>query len=124
MPRQLNRRQLLLLAVAVAVALSLTLLSSVIQRNGPELASYGNMCGPSSDQDCLEPVLNAGFPFGYLFDQPGVSIERQLFFVEDNLRPVPFALDFLAYLSLVALAFRLTGRLRTKASRSATGGDA
>jgi hypothetical protein len=101
-------------ALAVVYALSLTLLSSFVERVGPELASYGNQCGPSSNQACLEPVLNAGFPFAYIFDRPGESVERKLFFLQDGIRPLPFALDFFVYFSLVVFTFFIRGRRRTK----------
>jgi hypothetical protein len=101
-------------ALAVVYALLLTLLSSFVERVGPELASYGNGCGPSSNQACLEPVLNAGFPFAYIFDRPGESIEKRLIFLQDSLRPLPFALDFFVYFSLVICAFFIRGRRRAK----------
>jgi hypothetical protein len=101
-------------ALAVVYALSLTLLSSFVERVGPELASYGNQCGPSSNQACLEPVLNAGLPFAYIFDRPGESVERKLFFLQDGIRPLPFALDFFVYFSLVVFTFFIRGRRRTK----------
>ena len=122
MPKQLNN--LKSFALAVVLALALTLLSSLAERNGPELASYGNLCGPSRDQDCLEPVLNSGFPFAYLFDQPGVSVERKLFIIQDNIRPLPFTLNFLVYLSLVALALFVADRRRAKPTQPATQSDA
>lgn len=65
MPRYVSSA--LRIALSLLFALALTLLSSIVERKGPALASYGNLCGPNSDQDCLEPVLNAGFPFAYLF---------------------------------------------------------
>jgi hypothetical protein len=101
-------------ALAVVYALSLTLLSSFVERVGPELASYGNLCGPSSDQACLEPVPNAGLPFAYIFDIPGESVERRLNFLQDGIRPLPFALDFFVYFSLVVFTFFIRGRRRTK----------
>jgi len=122
MPRQLNSRKTF--ALATVLALALTLLSSLVERKGPELASYGNLCGPSSDQDCLEPVLNAGFPFAYLFDQPGVSVERKLFILQDNIRPLPFILDFLVYLSVVSLASFIARRRRNRTTRPAAQSDA
>ena len=95
-----------MIAVSLLLALALTLLSSLVQRKGPEQASYGNLCGLNSDQDCLEPVLNGGFPLGYLFDQPGVSVERKLDFVDDKFRFTPFTLNFIIYLCLALVAVR------------------
>jgi hypothetical protein len=122
MLRQLNSRKTF--ALATVLALALTLLSSLVERKGPELASYGNLCGPSSDQDCLEPVLNAGFPFAYLFDQPGVSVERKLFILQDSFRPLPFILDFLVYLSVVSLVSFIARRRRNRTTRPAAQSDA
>jgi hypothetical protein len=111
-------------ALALLIAVALTLLSSHVERLGPEMASYGNLCGPSSDQDCLEPVLNAGLPWAYLFDQPGVSVERKLFFVEDTLRPVPFALNVVVYFFFVSLLGLAARRVRHAMSRGSARGDA
>jgi len=60
-------------------------MSVFVQRTGPESAEYGNLCGPSSNDPCLEPVLKGGFPVAFLFDQPGVSVEHQLSVGEDAL---------------------------------------
>ena len=105
------------LALALLLALTFTLLSSAIERKGPELASYGNLCGPNSDQDCLEPILNAGFPFAYLFDVPGVSVERKLFIVQDTIRPIPFALSFLVYLALPGIISVAVRRIKNAISK-------
>lgn len=92
------------IALALGLALALSLLSVEVERSGPELAPYGNLCGPGHDDPCLEPVLNGGFPFGFLFDAPGVSREHQLAFIEDDLRPVWLALDILAWFVAMLLA--------------------
>ena len=122
MPRLLSTRKSIVLCVFLALALSL--MSSLVERKGPELASYGNLCGPSGDQDCLEPILNAGFPFGYLFDQPGVSVERNLFILEDNFRPLPFVLDFFLYLAVFAVVVLFAHRLRNSVSQPPPHSDA
>jgi hypothetical protein len=111
-------------AIALLFALALTLLSSLLARTGPELASYGNLCGPSHDQDCLEPLLNAGFPFAYLFDQPGISVERKLFFVEDEFRPIPFALNVAVYLILAFLLVQIAMQVRHALARRRASNDA
>ncbi len=89
-----------------SAALALALLSSEIERAGPELAHYGNLCGASSSEPCMKPVLNGGFPFAYLFDAPGVSVEGKLSFVEDQLRPVPFFIDVAVYFAVILLIVR------------------
>ena len=90
----------------VSAALTLALLSSMIENAGPELAQYGNLCGASSSEPCMKPVLNGGFPFAYLFDAPGVSVEGKLSFGEDHLRPAPFLFDVAAYVAVILLIVR------------------
>jgi hypothetical protein len=89
-----------------SAALVLALLSSEIERTGPELAQYGNLCGASYSEACMKPVLNAGFPFPYLFDAPGVSVEGKLSFVEDRLRPIPLLGDVAVYIAVSLLIVR------------------
>jgi len=98
-----------LAALSLMAAVMLTVKSVDIERTGPEQAAYGNMCGPAHDAPCYEPVLNAGFPVGYLFDNPGISVERQLALIEDEFRIGAFLLDVAIYFALVlpaALAVR------------------
>ncbi len=54
----------------------------------------------------MKPVLNGGFPFAYLFDAPGVSVEGKLSLVEDQLRPVPFLVDVAVYFAVILLMVR------------------
>jgi hypothetical protein len=91
------------LVLTLAVGLALALLSSLIQRFGPEERPYGGLCGRTGNELCMERVRNGGFPFPFLFDAPGVSRERHLAFVEDDLRKLPFALDVAVYSFTVAL---------------------
>jgi hypothetical protein len=87
-----------------SAALALALLSSNIEHAGPELAQYGNMCGQTRSGPCVRPSLNGGFPFAYLFDAPGVSVEGKLSFGEDDFRPAPFVLDVAVYLVVTLVA--------------------
>jgi hypothetical protein len=87
------------------LAVPLTLLSVLIERNGPELDVYGNMCGPKHDQLCYEPVLKSGFPMAYVFDAPGTSVERDLG-LEDRFSITAFLVNIVLYF-VVALLFRL-----------------
>jgi hypothetical protein len=102
-----------------SAALALAPLSSGIERTGPELARYGNMCGPSHSDPCLAPALQGGFPFPYLFDAPGVSVVGKLSFGEDELRPVPLLVDIGIWLAAV-----LMGRVVVRRLRRATGAAA
>ena len=90
----------------VSAATALALLSSEIEHTGPELAQYGNLCGASSSRSCLNPALTGGFPFAYLFDAPGVSVEGRLSFGEDHFRPAPFVFDVTVYFAVILLVVR------------------
>ena len=93
-----------LAVLSLIAAIMLTIKSVDIERKGPELAAYGNMCGASHNDLCNEPVLNGGFPIGFLFDNPGISVERQLAFIEDEFRMGAFFLDVAIYFALTLLA--------------------
>jgi hypothetical protein len=110
--------------VAFISAITLAFLSAHVERVGPELAVYGNMCGPSGYDFCYKPVLKGGFPVAYLFDSPGVSRERVLAFGEDKLSAGALVLDIAIYFAIVVLVMlgvsrfwlarvRATSRTRT-----------
>ncbi|WKB55678.1 hypothetical protein [Eleftheria terrae] len=97
------------------LAVLLSSLSGQVERTGPELAAYGNVCGPRHDQLCLEPVRNAGFPIAYLFDAPGISRERNVAIVEDEFRPFAFCLNVAVYLVallVILAAFKAAARMK------------
>jgi len=91
------------ISVAFISAITLAFLSVYVERVGPELAVYGNMCGPSGYDFCYKPVLKGGFPVAYLFDSPGVSRERVLAFGEDKLSMGALVLDIAIYFAIVVL---------------------
>jgi len=94
------------ISVAFILAIMLAFLSVHVERIGPELAVYGNLCGPSGSDFCYKPVLKGGFPVAYLFDAPGVSRERVLAFGEDKLSLGALVLDIAIYFAIVVLAMR------------------
>ena len=91
-------------AIALILAITLALLSVCVERVGPELAVYGNLCGRGASDPCYKPVLKGGFPVAYLFDAPGVSVERQLAFGEDKLFVSALVLDVAIYFALILFA--------------------
>ena len=93
-------------ALALLAAIVLAALSVLVQRVGPELAATGNLCGPRMDEICWEPRVNGGFPFPFLFDNPGVSVPDQLGVGEDDFRWPPFLADVLFWLLLLLLLAR------------------
>ena len=110
-----DRVDLAIVMVSLSIAIAITILSSNIQRIGPALRSYGNVCGPSGNELCYMPVLNGGFPFPYFFDNPLISVRGTLDFFEDEFRVLPFLIDVIligAILSAVFFAGR--GYLRRK----------
>jgi hypothetical protein len=62
--------KLSLIGLVLISAITLALLSVYVERVGPELAQYGNLCGPRADVPCYKPALKGGFPVAYLFDAP------------------------------------------------------
>jgi hypothetical protein len=106
-------------SLTLVLGTGLALLSVFIERTGPERVVYSNLCGPSHSELCYKPVLKGGFPFAYLYDRPGVSVEDQLGLPEDKLEPVPFVLDAMLYGALIALGRRAVLRRRQSRSREA-----
>lgn len=93
-------------------AIALALLSSNVERIGPELVQDGNLCGPDGNDPCYKAALKGGLPFAYLFDHPGISVEGRLAFFEDTLHLGPLVLDIAMYYAAILLAVRLLSRLR------------
>ena len=114
--------------IAIALgAFALTIATSRIERLGPDQAVYCAL-GKSVDGHqiwCPEPVLNAGWPAPYLYDTPGISVERKLHFMEDSLRTGPFLADsaFFALL-LIGLSriFSKVSKALRRSGRSGAGG--
>lgn len=105
--------KLSLMGLALISAITLTLLSVCVERIGPELAQYGNLCGPSNDDPCYKPILKGGFPVAYLFDAPGLSVERKLG-PEDKLSVGALILDIAIYVIIVLLALRVVSYRSSK----------
>jgi hypothetical protein len=113
--------KLSLMGLAVIAAIALALMSVFIERTGPELVQYGNLCGPAALDPCYQLALKGGFPVAYLFDAPGVSRERQLAFGEDKLHMGALIADFAVYLAIsIAVAWVVSRRhKRTNAQEAA-----
>jgi hypothetical protein len=97
-------------AMAVVAAIVLALLSVRIERTGPQQVAYSNLCGPTMSDLCYRPVLKGGFPIAYLFDAPGVSVEEQLGFGEDNLHYGALVADIALYFIAVLIILRVAAR--------------
>lgn len=95
---------------AAIAAMTLALTSVRVERVGPACAAYGNVCGSESHDPCYKPVLKGGFPFAFLYDAPGVSVERQLAFIEDKLDAGSLILDTVIYFAVCMLGWRLRQR--------------
>ncbi|MEK8033467.1 hypothetical protein AACH06_21820 [Ideonella sp. DXS29W] len=88
--------------------------SMFIERSGPDMVSYGNLCGPSFSDPCLAPVLKGGFPIAFLFDSPGVSVEHELFVGEDMFQPKAFAWNTAIHALVIGLAVLMARRVRAR----------
>lgn len=86
-------------------AIVLALLSVFVERTGPALAQYGD--------SIYKPVLKGGFPLAYLFDAPGVSVERQLSFGEDALFVGSLIIDIAIYFVTVLLTSVVVSHYRS-----------
>ena len=112
--------KLSLIAVALVSAITLALLSVCVERIGPDLAVYGNLWGQSAADPCYKPVLKGGFPAAYLVDAPGISVERQLAFGEDELSAGTLALDIAIYFALILLAMAAVSYRRSAPMQAAS----
>ena len=57
------------------------------------VAVYNHECRTPGGGRCVEPQEATGWPFAWVFDTPGVSVEHRVFLFEDTVRPGPFALN-------------------------------
>lgn len=96
--------------ISLALAIALAFLSVHVEHVGPEVAEYGNLCGPNATSPCYKQVLEGGFPAAYLFDAPGVSVERQLSFGEDQLFVRALVLDIAFYFVIALLGTQVISR--------------
>jgi hypothetical protein len=81
------------LVVGAAVTFGLAAGSVVIHRPVP--TAVGNMCDPAGDNPsglCFERLPAGGWPFSFVYDDPGTSIVGRLG-PEDDVRPGRFLLD-------------------------------
>lgn len=118
-----NRLSKLALAgLAFVLASALALLSVFVERTGPELEQYGNLCGSTFDDPCYRPLLKGGFPAAYLFDMPGVSVEGRLSISEDTLLLeallVDIVVDFAVLLLAVLVVPRCWAAVRCRLNRA------
>ena len=89
--------------LALLLAITLAFMSVFVERTGPELVQYGNLCGAAAVDPCYQSALKGGFPVAYLVDAPGVSRERQLAFGEDKLSAGALLLDIAVYFAICML---------------------
>jgi len=104
-----ERAGLAIVITSLVIAFALTIYSSNLQRVGPAIRGFGNVCGPSGEERCYEPVLNAGFPLPYFFDNPSISARGNLALLEDDFRILPFLVD-VDLIGIVSLAMLFAGR--------------
>lgn len=98
--------------LALILALTMALMSVYVERIGPELVQYSNLCDVANLSQCYKPALKGGFPVAYLFDAPGISVERQLSFGEDDLFVGAFTIDVAIYFVTAMLVVFIVSRRR------------
>ena len=97
MARQFQRPSALGIALLGVV---LTCTSTLHQSYGPETAISGNHCPGQAKNQCISPLLGAGFPLHYRIDDLRTSTGNRLD-TEDDFRLLPFVLDWLFYSMLL-----------------------
>jgi hypothetical protein len=97
-----------LIAVCI-LAILLSLSSVLIERIGPEVVQYENMCGVSGSEPCTRLQLKGGYPAAYLFDSGGVSVANKLG-LEDEVVVSAFLLNCALYAAAVLLTLRIVSR--------------
>jgi hypothetical protein len=100
----------------LVISIGLALASFFYQRIGPAQGFAGTECGNPQNK-CYAPVLNGGFPFPFVIDQPTISIPGHLF-VEDEIRIWAFLIDVMFYLIVFWTARQLIGWQRKRNVRS------
>lgn len=105
---------LIRIVLVLIAAITLALLSVRIERIGPDLVQYSNLCEPANMDLCYKPALKGGFPVPYLVDAPGISVQRQLAFFEDNLHPWALTADIALYFAILMSIVWAVRRRRSK----------
>jgi hypothetical protein len=109
------------IAIPLAVILCFGLAAGSVLVHRQVTVVTANVCEPTTDNPngyCFGPAPAGGWPFAFLYDNPGVSVRGSLNFPEDDLRPGWFLADattFAALLVPVAVAIRRRRRRRPAA---------
>ena len=111
----LSSRHARLALTGLAFGVALALGSVGLQRSGPEEVVVGNVCGVAGNEPCYQSVRNGGFPLGFVFDRPTVSVPYRLG-AEDDLRLLPFLADVAFFWALLAAAWGF-GQVRRRVRR-------
>lgn len=82
----------------------IALISGFYQRASSEIVEFGNVCSGEEFSQCYRPRLCGGFPFPFVFDNPGISVENTLS-AEDEFRWLPFVGNVWFYLLAVVFAY-------------------
>ena len=107
------------LIFALVIVVLLSAASVGIQRQGPEVGVFSNLCGPNRNEACQHPLMNGGFPVGFFYDRPGIPVEDRLG-LEDQFRLLPFLGDMVFYFGLLSISWRF-GQARRRMRAEARG---
>jgi len=99
------RIALRLAAFVAGAVLAFCLAAGSVVVHRPVLMAVGNMCDPSADNPgglCYQRLPAGGWPFAFLYDDPGTSVLGTLG-PEDDFRPGWFLVDAAIFAVLPAI---------------------
>jgi hypothetical protein len=94
-----------IIMVILFLSFVVALLTGFYQRSSNEIAQWSNLCGKDDYSNCYFPSISGGFPFAFVFDSPGISVQQALG-PEDEFRWLPFIIDIWFY--FIAFVFSYT----------------
>ncbi len=88
------------------LAILFVLMTVFYQRPSGEIILFGNVCDAQSWVECYRPRVSAGFPFAFIFDKPGITVEDNASFLEDDIRLLPFVMNVWLYTVLFLFTWK------------------
>ncbi|MDT0631407.1 hypothetical protein [Rubrivirga litoralis] len=108
------------LRVLVALALAVVAIGASARwdRVSGERIVYNNECASGPDPAaCLEPREVAGFPFAFVFDTPGLTVEHDAHPYDDEVRALPYLAGVAGVAGVVLALWAGWRRLRPRRAR-------
>jgi hypothetical protein len=105
-------------AILASAALTIGLAAGSVMVHRPVRRAVGSLCAPAGDDPsgmCFQRLPAGGWPFSFLYDNPGTSVLGQLG-PEDDFKPGWFLLDA-AIFGLLPTSGAVALRLRRRRAR-------